>query len=182
MSRPTSTASEARKFAIKAHAGQFYGNYPFVYHLDAVASMVAPYGEVVTAAAFLHDALEDTAVTPLDLLSNGFHADVVRIVEVVTDPKLPTRAERKAQVNDRLFRCALSDDPVGHLAVLLKVADRLANVRESAATALAGNPKSLNRYRREWGAFHSAVHPVPAVGGMLLELQGIFDRTNNEQA
>jgi len=182
-------ASEARKFAVRAHVGQFYGNYPFVYHLDAVASMVAPHGVVVTAAAFLHDVLEDTAVTPSVLLRNGFPEDVVRIVEIVTDPKMPTRAERKAQVNARLLNCAVTRPPaelagrtVEHLAVILKVADRLANVRESVATALAGNPKSLNRYRREWGEFHSAVHFAPGVGGMLIELQGIFGNASHQQS
>ena len=48
--------------------------------------------------------------------------------------------------------------------------------------SLAGNPKSLNRYRREWGEFHSAVHFAPGVGGMLIELQGIFGNASHQQS
>jgi (p)ppGpp synthase/HD superfamily hydrolase len=69
------------EFATKAHAGQFrkYGqNVPYITHPIAVAKnalvIAENYGylgfwnEIVSSIAYLHDVLEDTSVTPLDLL------------------------------------------------------------------------------------------------------------------
>ena len=36
----------ARGFAIDAHADQLYGSKPYSVHLDAVAAIAAPYGEL----------------------------------------------------------------------------------------------------------------------------------------
>ena len=56
----------ARKIAHKAHDGQFdkAGN-PYIGHPGRVAAFVE--GDVATAAAWLHDVLEDTDITVIDL-------------------------------------------------------------------------------------------------------------------
>ena len=46
---------EARDYAIAAHGDQKYGEHPYVGHLDAVAEIVRPDGELAVAVAYLHD-------------------------------------------------------------------------------------------------------------------------------
>ncbi len=45
----------ARDFAIAAHGEQRYGDHPYVFHLDAVAALLAPYGVDAQTIGYLHD-------------------------------------------------------------------------------------------------------------------------------
>ena len=59
--------NKARIFAIAAHGGQKYGNYPYSVHLDAVAKIADEYGEKAAVIAYLHDVVEDTFVSINDI-------------------------------------------------------------------------------------------------------------------
>jgi len=53
----------ARRFALKAHAGQMYGDKPYSVHFDGVEEVLIEYNHissVLRAAALLHDVIEDT--------------------------------------------------------------------------------------------------------------------------
>jgi hypothetical protein len=50
----------AREFALQAHGNQRYGSHPYSYHLDAVADLLAPFGDEAQIAAYLHDTGEHT--------------------------------------------------------------------------------------------------------------------------
>ncbi|MEO1171975.1 MAG: HD domain-containing protein [Myxococcota bacterium] len=135
---------DPRSFAIEAHGSQRYGERPYVYHLDQVAELVAsvdPRPEL-RVLAYLHDVLEDTSVSQADLTGH-FGAAVARSVEALSKRKDEPVAAYVARIAE-----------AGDDAVLVKVADRLANMRSSAAD----RPKLLERYRQEMPVFRGALH------------------------
>jgi (p)ppGpp synthase/HD superfamily hydrolase len=141
--------TEARAFAVAAHGDQKYGAAPYVVHLDHVAAIVSSVdgGDPALATAYLHDVLEDTDATA-DAVEERFGPFVRRCVEIVTDPPGNNRKERKRLLHERLKRV-----PESHsLALIVKAADRLANVRTSARD----NPRLLEMYRQEHPAFREA--------------------------
>ncbi len=138
----------AEDFAIQAHADQRYGDLPYSAHLRAVVGVLQEFGyhEPWTEAAWLHDTLEDTPVTR-EQLATTFGPSVAALVWAVTGEG----ADRKARLQSayeklRIFRPA----------VVLKLADRIANVRE----ALSGNPRFLRMYRSEHPGFRAALYPA----------------------
>lgn len=140
--------ARARAFAVAAHGEQRYGDQPYAVHLDAVATLLAPFGEEAQVVGYLHDVVEDTAVS-LDVLRTEFGERVAKLVALVTDEPGPNRRERKARGNAKL--AAVTDDD--SLALVVKAADRLANLRASAA---GGADSKLGMYRREHPEFRRA--------------------------
>jgi len=152
------TRARARAQAITAHAGQTYGDAPYEVHLDHVAAVVERFIDAADArrgdlvvAAYLHDIVEDTAVT-IDAVEADFGAAVAGLVAAVTDSPGRDRKERKAKTYPRIRA-------TGPAAVLLKLADRIANVEAS----VAGAPAKLGMYRLEWWGFFGALYD-PADG------------------
>lgn len=79
------TVEEAAALAIEAHGDQVDLNgVPYREHLRAVADGLAPFGEPLRMAGWLHDILEDTPMTPGQLREAGVPGRVVEIVERVT--------------------------------------------------------------------------------------------------
>ncbi|HQY88025.1 MAG TPA: GNAT family N-acetyltransferase [Tepidisphaeraceae bacterium] len=141
-------AERARAFAIAAHGEQKYGDQPYVVHLAAVAEFCRSYGEVAQTIAYLHDVVEDTAVS-LDRVREEFGEHVAQCVALVTDSPGANRAERKLHTNAKLAKVT------GELqtALIVKAADRLANLRMSARS---GGEAKLAMYRAEHEAFRDA--------------------------
>jgi guanosine-3',5'-bis(diphosphate) 3'-pyrophosphohydrolase len=135
-----------REFAIQAHGSQRYGNEPYSVHLDAVAALAGPDHEAV---AYLHDVLEDTTVAAAEV-ERHFGPHVRACVELLTDPAGANRRERKRLLHARLRAVG----PEHHAALVVKAADRLANVRASASDS----PDLLAMYRGEHEEFRAAVY------------------------
>jgi GTP pyrophosphokinase len=116
-----------------------YGAKPYIYHLDAVAEVLAQMGALTwqIRAAYLHDVLEDTDC-PEALILENFGALVLAWVKAVTGTGA-TRKERQLDIVRKLRA-----DTTG--AVWLKLADRLANVRQSVADQ---NEKLMAMYRKD---------------------------------
>lgn len=146
----SATLDQARSFAIAAHGEQKYGEHPYSYHLDAVAAIAAPYGEEATVVAYLHDTVEDTEATLADVESQ-FGANVAACVALLTDELGVNRKERKFKTYAKL---ALVSGPT-ELALLVKVADRLANVRACVQDRKTG---LWELYRSEHLAFRQAAY------------------------
>ncbi|MCZ2343124.1 MAG: HD domain-containing protein [Bacteroidales bacterium] len=142
--------AHAREFAIAAHGDQRYGDQPYAVHLDAVVGLLAPFGELAQVIGYLHDVVEDTAV-PLDAVRERFGDRVAACVALVTDEPGAHRLERKAKTNAKLSAVAGEDA----LALAVKAADRLANLRASAG---GGSDSKLGMYRREHPAFRTAAY------------------------
>lgn len=141
----------ARSVAAFAHRDMKYGTKPYTVHLDAVAMLVRERGDDALVVAYLHDAIEDTALT-LGSIENLFGPRVAACVEAVTDPVVDGRRARKKLANERLARIELKSELA--LAPLVKAADRLANVRACVAN---GNASLLAMYRGEHPEFREAV-------------------------
>lgn len=156
----------ARMFAIQAHADQRYGDHPYVVHLDAVAVLVEPYGEMAVTVAYLHDAVEDTAVS-LAQLEQVFGAAVAACVAVLTDAAGATRAERKSKTYAKMAQLTGEVE----LALLVKVADRLANVR---ACVQDGRTALWSVYQSEHAAFKAAAYRVGQCDTLWSVLDGLL--------
>ena len=135
---------KARTFAIDAHrkAGCTYGELPFEYHLRSVVHALGECEEHVTAAAWLHDTVEDTETSLHDIRSI-FGGKVARLVDCVTDAEGGCRDVRKEGMYEKI-----SSGPA--MARRIKLADRIANM-----TASMENPRMNTIYYNEFPRFIS---------------------------
>ncbi len=140
--------TRARAFAVLTHGEQKYGDQPYSVHLDAVVEILVPFGEEARVVGYLHDVAEDTPVT-LETLRDEFGERVAKLVGLVTDEPGKNRRERKARTNAKLAAVGAEDS----LALIVKAADRLANLR---ASAKGGPDSKLGMYRREHPEFRQA--------------------------
>jgi len=109
----------AEAVAREAHAGQFRrdGVTPYAVHPEAVASRAGDDPDAV-AVAWLHDVIEDTAVTADALRERGFPTQVVEAVQTLTK-------RDGLSYDDYLEAVAASP-----LARRVKVADMLSNLAD----------------------------------------------------
>jgi len=124
----------ARVFATAAHAAvkqvRKYTFEPYIVHPTEVANIVAsvPHTEVMLAAAWLHDTVEDTGVTTLDIQIE-FGNEVASLVSWLTDMSKPedgNRAVRKAIDREHTAQAPAAAQPV-------KLADLISNSRSIIA-------------------------------------------------
>jgi GTP pyrophosphokinase len=121
---------KAYEFSQKHHAGQSRASgEPYLVHPLEVALVLAEMkmDPVAIAAGLLHDSVEDTSVTVVDIRKE-FGEQVAHIVEGVTKISaidFATREEQQAE-NLRKMMLAMVDDI---RVVLIKLADRLHNMR-----------------------------------------------------
>ena len=127
-------ATKAAEFAKQAHGDQRrkYTNVPYFTHLHDVATLLHDndLSDVVVAAGYLHDTLEDTATTRQQLEAQ-FGLTVARLVCEVTDVSKPedgNRKTRKALDRDHLAKSS----PDG---ASIKLADLISNTRDIVANA-----------------------------------------------
>src|SRR5688572_26422608 len=119
---------------------------PYINHPITLANILWLEGDVheplVICAALLHDTIEDTATTEAEL-AERFGPAVARIVMEVTDDKTLDRAVRK--------RLQVEHAPhISREAKLVKLADKIANLRDVAASPPAGWPLARQREYFEW--------------------------------
>lgn len=106
----------------KAHAGQKYGDNPYWTHPLAVAEKGQElFGSKFTTSAYLaallHDVVEDTDITPVDLQKMGYNAQVLDVVELVTkDKSLDYESNIRQIIQSR-----------NKLAMMVKFADNFIN-------------------------------------------------------
>ncbi|CAH2274187.1 guanosine-3, 5 -bis(diphosphate) 3 -pyrophosphohydrolase MESH1 [Pelobates cultripes] len=99
---------------------------PYINHPIGVASILSQEAGitdiVVLQGALLHDTVEDTNTTFLEI-EEKFGPEVRKIVEEVTDDKTLPKMERKHQQIEHAPHCS-------HGAKLVKLADKLYNLRD----------------------------------------------------
>jgi guanosine-3',5'-bis(diphosphate) 3'-pyrophosphohydrolase len=128
---------EAFKFADEAHLGQFRASgEPYITHPIAVAGLCADWKLDVQAimAALMHDTIEDQGVTKAELIER-FGAPTAELVDGLTKlDKLQfnTREEGQAESFRKMLLAMARDVRV----ILIKLADRLHNMRTMQAMAL----------------------------------------------
>lgn len=137
----------ARAFAEQAHLGQTrkgQGQEPYVIHLHEVAELVTRFGGSTDAivAAWLHDTVEDCAVSADDLTQH-FGAKVASIVAELTDDKsLPKPERKRLQVVN-----APGKSPE---AALIKLCDKMSNVKAVGENPPVHWPDDRKRAYVDW--------------------------------
>jgi guanosine-3',5'-bis(diphosphate) 3'-pyrophosphohydrolase len=121
---------------------------PYINHPIALASVLIEEGGIddviVLAAAILHDTIEDTATTA-DELRSAFGNEIAGIVLEVTDDKsLPKEVRKEEQIKH-----AVNASPK---AKLVKLADKICNLRDIASSPPADWSDERKRGYVEWAA------------------------------
>ena len=155
----------AREFALKAHGDQKYGSQPYSVHLDAVAELAREYGEVAEIVAYLHDVVEDTDVE-LSAVENRFGALVAECVSILTDEPGADRQEKKRKTYAKMAEVSGETE----VALIVKAADRLANLRACVADKKA---EKLSVYKQEHEAFRQAAYRQDLCYPLWSEMDGI---------
>lgn len=116
-------------FAAEKHKQQRRKDFeetPYINHPIGVAAILSQEAGItdvaVLQAALLHDTVEDTKTTFLEI-EEHFGLEIRRIVEEVTDDKTLPRMERKKKQIEHAPHCS-------HKAKLVKLADKLYNLRD----------------------------------------------------
>ncbi|MFO1392256.1 MAG: HD domain-containing protein [Steroidobacteraceae bacterium] len=140
---------------------------PYINHPIALAEVLHSDGRVrdpvVIAAALLHDTIEDTETT-YDELRGAFGSEVADVVVELTDVKFLAKESRKRL---QVARAGRASDR----ARLVKLADKIANLRD----VLASPPAGWSLARQQW-YFDWAREVVDQVRGVNPRLERMFDR------
>jgi guanosine-3',5'-bis(diphosphate) 3'-pyrophosphohydrolase len=160
---------EALQFAAHKHRDQRRKDpeaSPYINHPIALANILWVGGGVddpaVICAALLHDTVEDTETTESELVEH-FGPRIASIVMEVTDDKSLAREQRKA----------LQVEHAPHLsreAKLVKLADKIANVRDVGTSPPEDWPLERRREYFDW-----AKRVVDALRGVSPGLEAAFD-------
>lgn len=139
---------------------------PYINHPLGLACTLAMEGgvtDIITlCAAVLHDTIEDTQTTQEELVRE-FGTDIAAVVMEVTDDKsLPKQARKERQV-----------EHAPHLspaAKLVKLADKISNLRDILASPPADWSAARKREYFDWAA-----RVVEGVRGTHPPLEAVFD-------
>ena len=129
---------DAYRFADEAHLGQFRASgEPYITHPIAVAGLCAEWKLDTQAimAALMHDAMEDCGISKAELIER-FGAPVADLVDGLTKLdklQFSTREESQAESFRKMLLAMARDVRV----ILIKLADRLHNMRTMEAVAQA---------------------------------------------
>jgi guanosine-3',5'-bis(diphosphate) 3'-pyrophosphohydrolase len=159
----------AATFAADKHKGQKRKNAsetPYINHPLEVAHLLATEAGVtdvvVLAAAILHDTIEDTGTTREEL-EQLFGAEVAGVVAEVTDDKSLLKAERKRRQVEHA-------PSLSARAKLVKLADKICNIRDVADDPPAGWPLERRQEYFDW-----ARSVVAGLDGVSPVLEARFD-------
>ncbi|QOF80168.1 HD domain-containing protein [Variovorax sp. 38R] len=169
----TSNLSAARAYALSMHGAQMYGTHPYSHHLDAVTRVLLPYGQEAQVIGYLHDVVEDTDAT-VDEVRLRFGDLVAACVALLTDEPGANRKERKSKTYAKLAKVTGAEE----LALVVKVADRLSNVRACVADA---NRDLWSVYRGEHEVFKAAAFRAGLCDELWSELDGLLSDDKRPQ-
>lgn len=136
----------ALDYATQWHEGQQrFSGAPYIVHPRRVGFMAKAYGfrQAMVCAAFLHDVVEDTAVTADDL-TLVFGAEVADLVTELTTPKRgdgKSREDRFRAEYERLLGISVP-------AKLVKLCDVYDNISRLDAEAVGAPPQWVPNYVR----------------------------------
>jgi guanosine-3',5'-bis(diphosphate) 3'-pyrophosphohydrolase len=138
-----------------------YINHPIA--LTRVLKVEAGISDIsVLCAALLHDTIEDTETTK-DELERSFGAVIARVVEEVTDDKSLDKPARKRRQVERAAH-------ISHEAKLVKLADKICNLRDMIDAPPAKWPLSRRQEYFDW-----AKAVVDRLRGAHPKLEALFD-------
>lgn len=178
------TDRSAREYAKAAHGDQTYGqDLSYVYHLDHVYELakgcVGKFWtgtelRLIEQLSYLHDVLEDTSVTE-EQLAEHFGVLVMAGVKILTDEPGKNRRERKSKMNTKLGSLAVTPDGMNRFVLIVKVADRLANVMNCIRTQEHG---LWRMYAKEYSEFKAAAYRPGLCDDLWERLDLLMDKTS----
>lgn len=139
---------------------------PYINHPIALARVLSIEGGIddvdVICAALLHDTIEDTETSEEELLQR-FGPRITAIVAAVTDDKeLPKQQRKELQVEHAAH--------LSHEAKLVKLADKICNLRDVASSPPPNWPLSRRREYFDW-----ARRVIDGLRGVHAGLEARFD-------
>jgi len=141
---------------------------PYINHPIALASILCDQGEVadvqVICAALLHDTVEDTDTTPEELEREFGPAIRDTVMEVTDDKGLSKRERKRLQIEHAAH--------VSEQAKLVKLADKISNLRDVAMSPPAGWDLERRQAYFDW-----AKQVVDRLRGVHPRLETVFDET-----
>lgn len=172
MSSEKSKIYTAIRFAKTHHGTQRYGDHPYHVHLGHVEDVLREAGysddDELLVGAWLHDVLEDTSATYNDI-KKTFGESIAELVYAVTDELGRNRKERKTRTYPKIKR--------NKKATILKIADRIANIRFARDTE---NLRMKKMYLKEYVDFYDGIY-IPAVADKMWDfLNVVHDVLNGE--
>ena len=172
----TDAYANAVRLGSDAHAGKTWNSgQPYTVHLMAVEEIItrflpdSPAREPLMAAAWFHDAVEDTGMS-LDLVEKECGPEVRTLVWAVTDEPGINRKERHEKTYPKIRNVAG--------AVALKLADRIANVEASAKN----RGGYFDMYRKEYADFRQALYSFGQLEVMWAHLDSLMSNDPCKQA
>ena len=140
----------ARIVAKRAFYNKIYQEKPYIFHLERVAKSLLPYGEEAMALGYLHDILEVTKVSQHEIaIIFGDHFS--QCIRILTTEEGASRQERNKNTFEKLTKVT----EAFNIALIVKAADQLANIRECIEHK---NNKMLRIYYNEYPLFYRAAH------------------------
>ena len=163
----------AYRYGERAHEGQFRkSGEPYITHPIAVASILADWflDHQALIAALLHDVMEDTGVTKLEI-ADQFGKPVADLVDGLSKlERLEFQTKEDAQAeNFRKMLLAMARDI---RVILVKLADRLHNMR----TLDAMNPDKQKRIARETMDIYAPIANRIGLNSVYQELEDLSFR------
>ena len=168
----------ALEFAAERHDGQRReaDDAEFILHPLEVAQLLRSHGypDPVVAAGVLHDSLENTDATPIEL-ERRFGGEVARLVCAVSEPSPEgSWVERKARLRASIAR---ADDA----AAVVYAADKVAKARELRLTlardwSAAASPETADRLDHYWASLavlERRLPDDPLVSELRFELEAL---------
>jgi (p)ppGpp synthase/HD superfamily hydrolase len=172
-------ARQAFEFIGERHAGQVREGdaAPFLLHPLEVGALLHVFGypERVVAAGLLHDVLEDSDTSRVEL-HLCFGLEIARLVEVVTeDADVANQVERKARLRQRVAAA-------GPEAGAVFAADKVSKAREIRLRAAAngdwaddeGIRVKLDHYAASCSMLRAELGDLPLVEALAFELEALF--------
>jgi guanosine-3',5'-bis(diphosphate) 3'-pyrophosphohydrolase len=121
---------------------------PYINHPIALANVLANEGGianlVVLCAAILHDTIEDTETSEAELLEHFGNQITSIVLEVTDDKSLPKEERKRKQVEHA--------SQISHEAKLVKLADKISNLRDILASPPADWSNDRKRKYFEWAS------------------------------
>jgi len=120
----------ASQIARKAHKNQFRrdGVTPYIEHIKATVARLASADPKIQAAAWLHDTIEDSKITPAQLIERGIPEEIVDAVVLLTKNKQGS------------YRDYITGIQSNEIATKVKLADMMSNLADDPS------PRQIEKY------------------------------------
>jgi len=155
----------AYRLAKHAHGKQRYNSKPYIFHLEKVDAIVQrhirlfdksldvvtvddkPLPVAIRQVALLHDIIEDTIYDRTDLMALGIGKSVVDAVDILSGMRSETANNYYDRIGAGIMRNGVTASPISRqMAIVVKLADRLANMQALANVDDEKREKLCNKY------------------------------------